>query len=84
MSSLYQSIPTLIVIGFAVLIFIGIMLFLRGYVWWLFGIQKQIDQNDEIILLLKYIAAGKTIPVQPAQGAQSVLPPAVNPLTKRP
>lgn len=81
MSSLYQSIPTLIVIGFAILIFVAIMIFLRAYVWWLFGIQKQIDQNDEIILLLKYIAAGKTIPVQPAQGAQPQSAP--NPLTKQ-
>lgn len=62
MPSLIQSVPTIFAIASIVVIFIAIMYFLRTYVWWLFGIQKQIDQNDEIILLLKYIAAGKQLP----------------------
>lgn len=76
----YQSVVSLIVILVLILIFFA----LRSLVLWYWGIQRRIEQNDEIILLLKYIAAGKTIPVQPVQGAQSVLPPVVNPLTKRP
>jgi hypothetical protein len=57
-----QILFTLIAIAMFVVIAIALTALLRAYLWWLLGIQKRIDQNDEIILLLKYIAAGKQLP----------------------
>ena len=82
MSEIYQSIPFLVAILMIAIFVIAATFFLRSYLWWLLGIGRQIEQNDEIILLLKYIAAGKQI----ADQTEQIAPPqrsAINPLTKQ-
>lgn len=45
-----------------VFLFVAIMALLRGYFLWLLGTGRIIEQNDEMIKLLRYIAANKQPP----------------------
>jgi len=80
-------------IGLIIFFVIIIMTVLRVYLWWLLGIQRIVEQNDEIILLLKHIAISKSpnppqqdVPPTPLPTPTPQPPsrPAINPLTKRP
>lgn len=62
MTNSYQIIIILFGLIAGVFLFVAIMALLRGYFLWLFGTGRIIEQNDEMIKLLKYIAANKQPP----------------------
>lgn len=62
MTDSYQIIIILLALIAGVFLFVAIMALLRGYFLWLLGTGRIIEQNDEMIKLLKYIAANKQPP----------------------
>lgn len=52
----------LFVAAIALILLLGLLSALRPFIWWLFGTGRIIEQNDEMIKLLKYIAANKQPP----------------------
>lgn len=75
MFDIQQLFIVLLAIVAVIFLFVAVMALLRSYFLWLFGTGRVIEQNDEIIKLLKYIATGKQLPASdPSLHAQSKQP----------